>query len=107
MGDIFDSPKGPLFVANVSELPLLKDKDTTGHRQKPALAQSQALLDVPPDERLDGIGNYRLLSAGCPRHGDLSVDEAQLLEAVSAFRETGRVRAVRLATLPSATSAQR
>jgi hypothetical protein len=93
VGSIFDSPKGPLFEALVSEIPLHRTKDSP--RQKPPRGLSQGLLDVPPDARRDGFGNYRLLNAGCPRHGDLSVDEAALLEAVSAFRESGRVHAVR------------
>jgi hypothetical protein len=108
VGSIFESPEGPLFEALVSEIPLLKAKDTTGCRQKPVLAQTQALLDVPPGDRRNGAGFYRLLNASCPRHGDLSVDEAVLLEAVSAYgEEYGKVRTVRLDATASATSAQR
>jgi hypothetical protein len=108
VGSIFDSPKGPFFEATVWQIPLLRDKDTTGRRQKPGRGLSLALLDVPPDARRDGIGNYRLLNAGCPRHGELSIDEAALHEAVSAYRESfGWVRAVLLAATRSTTSAQR
>jgi hypothetical protein len=67
VGGIFDSPKGSFFEAIISVLPLPKAKDTTGRRQKPALALSQALLDVPPDARRDGVGNCWLLNAGCLR----------------------------------------
>jgi hypothetical protein len=108
VSSIFDSPKGPFFEATVWQIPLLRDKDTTGRRQKPGRGLSQALLDVPPDSRRDGIGNYRLLNAGCPRHGDLRIDETALHEAVSAYRESfGRVRAIPLAATRSTTSAQR
>jgi hypothetical protein len=107
VGAISDSPKGPFFEATVWEIPLLKDKDTTGRRQKPGRGLKQGLLDVPPDARRDGFGNYRLLNASCPRHEDLSIDEAVLLEAVSAFHEYGKVRTVRLDATPWTTRAQR
>ncbi len=108
VGSIFESPKGPFFEATVWQTPFLRDKDTTGRWQKPGRGLSQALLDVPPGERRNGIGYYRLLNAGCPRHGELSVDEAALHEAVSAYRETfGKVRAIPLAATRSTNSAQR